>query len=166
MLARTAKTRHPDLWRGFFVPVPSAHIGPVFCGSPPKLQGGRTASLQGKKRNPNPNFLIQIFSGRVGVFHVKGWGPKSSVCPSKPRETKLFRRDIPRFCLDIPGVPEKFEKKSLCSILVPYLSTLASMLGLQKRELVEKGGLVERVDLLEISEILRKPPACERARRL
>ena len=26
----------------------------------------------------------------VGVFHVKGWGPKSSVCPSKPRETKLL----------------------------------------------------------------------------
>ena len=25
-----------------------------------------------------------------GVFHVKGWGPKSSLCPSKPRETKLF----------------------------------------------------------------------------
>ena len=26
----------------------------------------------------------------VGVFPVKGRGPKSSVCPSKPRETKLF----------------------------------------------------------------------------
>ena len=47
--------------------------------------------IQGRKRNnPNPNFLVRIFSGGVGVFHVKGWGPKSSVCPSKPRETKLF----------------------------------------------------------------------------
>ena len=41
-------------------------------------------------RDPNPNFLVRIFSGGVGVFHVKAWGPKSSVCPSKPRETKLF----------------------------------------------------------------------------
>ena len=27
-----------------------------------------------------------------GVFHMKGWGPKSSVCPSKLRENKLFGR--------------------------------------------------------------------------
>ena len=40
-----------------------------------------------------------------------GCGPKSSVCPSKPRETKLFWRDIPGFCRDILEVPEKFEKK-------------------------------------------------------
>ena len=33
---------------------------------------------------------------------MKGWGPKSSVCPSKPRDTKLFG--------GTPGVPEKFEK--------------------------------------------------------
>ena len=64
---------------------------------------------QGGKRNPNPNFLIRIFSGGVGVFHMKGWGPKSSVCASKPRETKCFGG--PGFCRDIPGAPEKFEKK-------------------------------------------------------
>ena len=40
---------------------------------------------------------------------MKGWGPKSSVCPSKRRETKLFG-GIPRdFCRDMPGVPEKSE---------------------------------------------------------
>ena len=38
-------------------------------------------SFQGRKRIPNPNFLVWISSGGVGVFHVKGWGPKSSVCP-------------------------------------------------------------------------------------
>ena len=48
------------------------------------------ASLSGKKRNPNLNFLVQIFSGGAGVFHVKGWGPKSSVCPSKPGKPNLF----------------------------------------------------------------------------
>ena len=69
------------------------------------------AKVQGRKRNPNPNFLVRIFSSGVGVFHVNGWGPKSSICPSKHRESNFFWRDIPGFCRDIPGVPEKFEKK-------------------------------------------------------
>ena len=69
---------------------------------------------QARKRNPNPNFLVRISSAGVGVFHVKGWGPKSSVCPSDSFETQgyqTFWRDIPGFCRDIPGAPEKFEKK-------------------------------------------------------
>ena len=41
------------------------------------------------------------------------------------RETKLFWRDIPGFCRDIPDVPEKFEKKRFVfnfrSLLVPAL---------------------------------------------
>ena len=41
---------------------------------------------QVRKRNPNLNFLVRISSGGVGVFHVKGWGPRSSVCPSKRRK--------------------------------------------------------------------------------
>ena len=45
---------------------------------------------QGRKRNPNLNFLVRIFSGGVGVFHVKGWGPKSSVCPSKPGKSNFL----------------------------------------------------------------------------
>ena len=69
-------------------------------------QFSRGTTYQGRKRNPNPNFLVRVFSGGVGVFHVKGWGPKSSVCPSK-----VFWRDIPGFCRDIPEVPEKFERK-------------------------------------------------------
>ena len=78
--------------------------------------------IQARKRNPNPNFLVRIFSGGVGVFHMKGWGPKSSVCPSKPRETKLLGGISRGYCWDIPGVPEKFEKKGLCSILVSHAS--------------------------------------------
>ena len=38
---------------------------------------------------------------------MKGWAPKSSVCPSKPRESNFFG-GISR---DIPEAPEKFEKK-------------------------------------------------------
>ena len=46
---------------------------------------------QAKKRKPkNPNFLVRISSGGAGVFHVKGWGPTSSVCPLKPRKAKLL----------------------------------------------------------------------------
>ena len=53
---------------------------------------------------------------------MKGCGPKCSVCPSKPRETKLFGRTSRDFCQDIPGAPKKKgEKKSLRSILVPYI---------------------------------------------
>ena len=38
---------------------------------------------------------------------------------SKPKETKLFGRDIRGFCQDIPELPEKFDKKCLCSIFGP-----------------------------------------------
>ena len=46
--------------------------------------------IRARKRSPNPNVLVRISSSGVGVFRVKGRGPKSSVCPSKPRDTKLF----------------------------------------------------------------------------
>ena len=75
---------------------------------------------QARKSNPNPNFLVRISSGRVGVFHVKGWGPKSSVCPSKPRETKLFFGGYPGTFAGISrGCPKSLRKKSLCLTLVP-----------------------------------------------
>ena len=63
----------------------------------------------GKKRSTNPNFWVRISSGGVGVFHVKGWRPKSSVCPSKPRETKFLGGIFRDYYRDIPVVPEKFE---------------------------------------------------------
>ena len=44
---------------------------------------------------------------------MKGWVPKSAVCPSKPREDKLFGLDIPGFCRDIPELAHKFEKKKV-----------------------------------------------------
>ena len=47
---------------------------------------------------------------------MKGWGPKSSVCPSKPRENKPFggiSRDFAGNSLDIP--PKGFiEKQKVC----------------------------------------------------
>ena len=70
-----------------------------------------SAEGQGRKKNPNPNFLVRIFSGGFGVFHVNGWGAKKFGMSLETREIKLFGRDIPRFCWDIPEGPEKFEKK-------------------------------------------------------
>ena len=52
---------------------------------------------------------------------MKGWGPKSSVCPSKPRETKLFGGISRDFAGTSWGHPKSLRKKSLCSMLVPYL---------------------------------------------
>ena len=53
-------------------------------------------------------FLVRISSGGVGVFHVKGWGPKGSVRPSKPRESKLFGGI---FAGISRGCPKKVRKK-------------------------------------------------------
>ena len=78
------------------------------------------AWYQGGKRNPNPNFSVRILSGGVAVFHVNGWGPKSSIRPSKPGKSN-FLGGISR---DFAGMsrkcPKSLRKKCLCSILVPY----------------------------------------------
>ena len=84
--------------------------------------------MSGKKKEPNPNSLL---SGDLllGVFHVKGRGPKSSVCPSKPRETKLFWWDIPGFGWDIPAAPEKFEKKRSVFNFWPHIKRKKGVAG-------------------------------------
>ena len=74
----------------------------------------KNPQTQGRKRNPNLNFLVRIFSGGVGVFHVNGVGAEKLGMSLETRETKRFWRDIPGFCRDIPAVPEKFEKKKVC----------------------------------------------------
>ena len=40
------------------------------------------AIRSGKKEEHKPKLWVRISSGGVGVFHVKGWGLKSWVCPS------------------------------------------------------------------------------------
>ena len=66
---------------------------------------------QVRKRSTNSNFCW------VGVFHANGWGPKSSVCPSKPRETKLWAGYPGSFAGISQGCPMR--KKVLCSIIGP-----------------------------------------------
>ena len=62
-------------------------IGPLGETTPPK-KGDLV--FPATKRSTNLNFWVQIFSGRVGVLHMKGWGPKSSVCPLKPGKSNFF----------------------------------------------------------------------------
>ena len=40
-------------------------------------------------------------AGGVGVFHVKEWGPKSSVCPLKPRKPNF----LVGYPIILPGYP-------------------------------------------------------------
>ena len=84
-----------------------------------------------------PNFWVRMSSCGVEVFYVKGWGPKSSACPSKPRNSKLFGRITQDFCRDIPGVPEKFEKNKLvfnsCPLYVAFLSVVLGKLSIAKK---------------------------------
>ena len=62
---------------------------------------------------------------------MKGWGPKSSVCPSKPRESNFFG-GISR---DFAGIsrkrPKSLRKKCLGSIFGPYIGL--EMPGLDAR---------------------------------
>ena len=69
-------------------------------------------TYSGKKKEPKPKlFGPDIFGWGGGLPHERGGGgAKSSVCPSKPGETKLFGGISRDFCRDMPGVPEKFEK--------------------------------------------------------
>ena len=64
------------------------------------------ALAQGRKRSPNPNVLVRIFSGGVGVFHVKVWGPKSWVCPLKPGKSNF----LGGICRDFAGIGRRCPK--------------------------------------------------------
>ena len=51
---------------------------------------------------------------------MKGWGPKSSVCPSKPRESNFFGGISQDFAGISPKRPKSLRKKCLGSIFGPY----------------------------------------------
>ena len=51
---------------------------------------------------------------------MKGWGPKSSIRPSKPRESNFLGGISRDFAGISRGRPKSLRKKSLGSIFVPY----------------------------------------------
>ena len=76
--------------------------------------------VSGEKKEPKPRLFGPDIFGWGGGLPCEGVGAKKFGMPFETQGNQTFWRDIPGFCRDIPGVPEKFEKKSLCSILVPY----------------------------------------------
>ena len=63
------------------------------------------------------------FEWRRGLPHERVGAQKLGMS-LETREIKLFWRDIPGFCWDIPPVPEKFENKKVCvHFLAPIFVT-------------------------------------------
>ena len=81
------------------------------------------------KKEPKPKLLSpDIFRWGRGFPHEEV-GAKKFGMSLETQEIKLFWRDIPGFCWDIPVVPEKFEKKrfvqfSFPIFFGPYKTTL------------------------------------------
>ena len=83
------------------------HRAPAGCPDCQKVD------VQARKTNPNLNFGTRTFSGGVGVFHTKGWGPKSSVCPSKPGKSNFFGGISRDFAGISRGRPKSLGKKKV-----------------------------------------------------
>ena len=67
--------------------------------------------FSGTRKEPKPKLLsLDIFRWGWGLPH-EGVGAKKFGKSLETSKIKLFWRDIPGFCWDIPATPEKFEKK-------------------------------------------------------
>ena len=86
---------------------------------PPRTCGGWKEVWSGERKEHELKVIgPDIFWwGRGG----SQWGPKCSVCPSKPREDKHFGRISRDFGWDIPGCGETFEKKKFVFSFGPHL---------------------------------------------
>ena len=65
---------------------------------------------QARKRNPNPNFWVRISSSEVGVFHVKGRGPKVRYGP-RNQENQTLLAGYPGILPGYPGGARKVREK-------------------------------------------------------
>ena len=81
--------------------------------------------MSGTKKEPKPKlFGPDIFQWGRGL-PCERVGAKKFDTSLETREIKLFGRDIPGFCRDILGVPEKFEKKNCIQFPFPRLGSLS-----------------------------------------
>ena len=70
------------------------------------------SAFSGKKKEPKPKFFgPDILRWGRGLPREGVGGQKVRYVPRSQGNLKLFVRDIPGFCRDIPEVPEKFENK-------------------------------------------------------
>ena len=116
------QVRKTEVWK---VSVPEGKAQDLLWGS--ETNSGRrclaalaTDNNQARKRNPNPNFLVQISSGRVGVFHVNGVGAKKVRYVLRISGKRNSLAGYPgTFARIFLGCPKSLRKNRLCSILAP-----------------------------------------------
>ena len=75
--------------------------------------------FSGTKKEPKPKLLSPDIFWWGGGLPRERVGAKKFGTSLETQRIKLFWRDIPGFCRDIPEAPEKFEKKCLGSIFGP-----------------------------------------------
>ena len=76
------------------------------------LEGAPGMYLEcGRKKEPKPKLFGPDIFQRGRDLPRERVGAKKFDTSLETREIKLFGQDIPGFCRDIPGAPEKFEKK-------------------------------------------------------
>ena len=87
------------------------HIARYLCDTPGKQVRKSFAilypNLRQEKRAQRLTFWVRRPPGGVGVFHPKGWWPRSSCPPSKvclPWASKRGVWDVPEFCQDVPDL--------------------------------------------------------------
>ena len=81
--------------------------------------------FQSRGKSKNPNFLVQISSGGVGLFHVKGVGAKKSGMSFESQGTKLLGRIFRDFCRDVPGLSGPISRDiAILSLRYPYRAIL------------------------------------------
>ena len=68
-------------------------------------------NVSGAKKEPKPKLLSSDIFWWGGGLPREGVGAKKFGMSLETQGIKLFGRDIPGFCRDIPEAPEKFEKK-------------------------------------------------------
>ena len=85
--------------------------------------GVQSHSFRQEKRAQRLTFWVRRPLGGVGVFHAKGWWPKSSCSPSKVCLPWVSTRGIPGILPGCPGplgCSKSLCKKSSCAFFVPY----------------------------------------------
>ena len=86
----------------------------------------RRKFFSGTENKHKPKLLSpDIFRWGRGLSHEGGGGQKVRYVP-RNQGNETFWAGYPGFCRDILAVPEKFEKKSQCSIFVPYFPLIPS----------------------------------------
>ena len=114
-----------------------------------KIKNGGVPKNSGKKKEHKP----KLFG--PDIFRWGGGLPREGVGAEK-FGSNFFLRDVPGFCRDIPGVPEKFEKKKVCvQVVFPIYAHIQELSGTPnpwhflkkywRRTAVQIGGVLQKL---------------------